>query len=316
MAEVNVFKKEREAPKRNPKLEDMKHTLRLFVKNKLAFTGFIIMLIYFFFAVLDAVYPQYLGVADANSMLAFLHGKPPSAIAPHAPSLSHGIYYLFGTTEYGIPILPILLAALKFDLSYTLLIVAFGAGVGMVIGTVSGYLGGLVDEVVMRITDVFFSIPQIVIALALVYTLGDNFIYIVVAFMIIWWPIYARLARSLALSTKQMRYVEAATASGSSRTRNIFVHVLPNVLSPLFIQISLDIGSIIQLFATLEYIGLNRGNPFLPEIGVILNMGFTYMTEGYWWTVVIPAIFLVIFTIAVSVMGDGLRDVLDPKLRR
>lgn len=316
MAEVNVFKKETEISKRNPKIEDFKHTLRLFFKNKLAFTGFVIMMIYFIIAIIDAVYPQYLGVPNGNSLLEFLYGAPATAVQPHPPTLSRGIMYIFGTTQYGVPLFPAVLAALKYDMAYTLAIVGVGMLAGMIIGTASGYLGGMIDEVVMRITDVFFSIPQIVLALALVYTLGDKFIYIVFSFMIIWWPIYARLSRSLALSTKQMRFVEAATASGSSKTRNIFVHVLPNVLSPLFIQLSLDIGIIINLFAGLEFLGLNRGNPFLPELGILINQGEQYIVQGYWWPTIIPSIILVIFTIAVSVMGDGLRDVLDPKLRR
>lgn len=316
MAEVNVFRKKVETEKRSPRIEDLKHTLRLFFKNKLAFSGFIIALIYFAIAILDAVYPQYLGVTNANTMLSFLYGQQPQLTPPTAPTFSHGVMYIFGTTQYGIPLLPAILASLKFDMAYSLAIVAVGMSVGMILGTASGYLGGMFDEVMMRITDVFFSIPQIVLALALVYTLGDNFIFIVISFMIIWWPIYARLSRSLALSTKEMRYVEAAIASGSSKVRNIFVHILPNVLSPIFVQISLDIGIIIQLFAGLEYIGLNRGNPYLPELGILINWGQQYIVYGAWWPTVIPSIVLVIFTIGVSVMGDGLRDVLDPKLRR
>lgn len=316
MAEVNVFKKNVEPQKRNPKLEDMKHTMKLFFKNKLAFSGFVVMMIYFFIALLDFVYPQYLGVTNANTMLSFLYGQQPQLVPPSPPTLSKGIMYIFGTTQYGIPVLPAMLAALKFDMAYSIAIVAIGVAIGMVIGTASGYLGGMVDEFMMRITDIFFSIPQIVLALAIIYTLGDNFIFIVVAFMIIWWPIYARLSRSLALSTKEMRYVEAATASGSSKFRNIFVHVFPNVLSPIFVQISLDIGIIVQLFASLEFIGLNRGNPYLPELGILINWGNQYIVYGAWWPIIIPSIFLVVFTIAVSVMGDGLRDVLDPKLRR
>ncbi len=316
MSEVNIYKKGIEAPKRNPKIEDFKHTLKLVTKNKLALSGLIIMAIYFGLALLDAIFPQYLGVSNTNSLLVFLHGRQPSLVEPIAPTLSRGWEYIFGTTQYGIPLFPAMLAALKFDMAYSLAIVGVGIAAGMIIGTASGYLGGMLDEVMMRVTDVFFSIPQIVIALALVYTLGFQFIYIVVSLMIIWWPIYARLSRSLALSTKEMRFVEAATASGSGKARNIFVHVFPNVLSPIFVQLSLDLGIIVQVFATLEFIGLNRGNPFLPELGQLINWGEQYFVYGAWWPVIIPSLFLVIFTVGVSVLGDGLRDVLDPKLRR
>ena len=168
MAEVNVFKKNVEPQKRNPKLEDMKHTMKLFFKNKLAFSGFVVMMIYFFIALLDFVYPQYLGVTNANTMLSFLYGQQPQLVPPSPPTLSKGIMYIFGTTQYGIPVLPAMLAALKFDMAYSIAIVAIGVAIGMVIGTASGYLGGMVDEFMMRITDIFFSIPQIVLALAII----------------------------------------------------------------------------------------------------------------------------------------------------
>ena len=98
--------------------------------------------------------------------------------------------------------------------------------------------------------------------------------------------------------------------------RNVFVHVLPNVLSPVFVQFSLDLGTIVQVFAALDFIGFNKGNPYLPELGNMLTWGETYLSYGAWWPIVIPGIFLLIFTVSVNLMGDGLRDVLDPKLRR
>jgi ABC-type dipeptide/oligopeptide/nickel transport systems, permease components len=126
------------------------------------------------------------------------------------------------------------------------------------------------------------------------------------------------LTRSITLSVKSQKFIEASTASGSSRVRNVVVHVIPNVLSPVFVQISLDIGNVILLFATLAFLPLTflNLNEFTPELGSMISSSETYMLGPGWFSAVIPAVFLLIFTISINLFGDGLRDVLDPKLRR
>jgi peptide/nickel transport system permease protein len=301
--------------KRHPKLEDYSHTLRLLVKNKLALVGMVITIIYFIIAMLDVVYPRYLGVSSTNSLLAF--GIPVS-VTPVGPSFSHGFAGLLGYTEmYSLqfPLLPISLAAIKFDMGYSLFIVMIGAGIGTLVGAIAGFKGGYIDEILMRVTDVFFSVPFLILALAFIFLLGRYIIMAVYALLIIWWPIYARLARGQALYIKSMKFVEAATASGASSARNIFSHVLPNVLSPIFVQISLDLGTIMQLFAVLFFLGV-ISDPYFPELGNIINQGQNWLGAGLWWPVIIPGIFILLFTISINLLGDGLRDVLDPKLRR
>ena len=186
---------------------------------------------------------------------------------------------------------------------------------GTILGSIAGFKGGYPDEVLMRITDVFYSIPFLILALAFIFLLGRYIEYAVYALIIIWWPIYARLARGQALYIKSMKFVEAATASGASTMRNVFSHVLPNVLSPVFVQISLDLGSIMQLFAVLFFLGV-ISDPYFPELGNIINQGQSWLAVGVWWPIVIPGIFILLFTVSVNLLGDGLRDVLDPKLRR
>ncbi len=303
--------------KRHPKLEDYSHTLRLLLKNRLAMVGTVIVFIYFIIAFLDIVYPSWLGVSDINSILSFKQPLSPTAV-PVAPTLSQGWWYFLGSTQYlalQYPIFPISLAAIKFDLGYSLFIVLVGAAVGTVVGGIAGYKGGLIDEVLMRITDVFFSVPFLILAFAFIFLLGRYIIEAVYALIIIWWPIYARLARGQALYIKSMKFVEAATASGASSARNIFSHVLPNVLSPVFVQISLDLGTIMQLFAVLFYLGI-ISDPYFPELGNIISQGQSWVTVGVWWPVLIPGLFILLFTISINLLGDGLRDVLDPKLRR
>ncbi len=304
-----------ETKKRHPKIEDYSHTFRLLLKNRVAMVGMIVTFIYFAIAFLDVVYPQYLGVSNINTLLSF---REPTAVTPLAPSLSNGWYNLLGNTEFfssQFPLLPICLASLKFDLGYSIFIVAIGATVGTILGSIAGFKGGYPDEVLMRITDVFYSIPFLILALAFIFLLGRYIEYAVYALIIIWWPIYARLARGQALYIKSMKFVEAATASGASTMRNVFSHVLPNVLSPVFVQISLDLGSIMQLFAVLFFLGV-ISDPYFPELGNIINQGQSWLAVGVWWPIVIPGIFILLFTVSVNLLGDGLRDVLDPKLRR
>ncbi len=300
--------------KHRPRVEDFKSTFKLFIKNRLAFVGFVIVLIYFTITILDYVYPSYLGVKDINTIASWVPQL--SSGVPSGPTLSHGWWYIFGETLYFAPIFPVMLAALKTDITYSILIVLTGALIGIILGTMSGYFGKLYDEVLMRVTDIFFSVPTLVLAIAVTVVLGKSLQNVVIALIIIWWPIYARLTRGVSLSIKSNKFIEAATAAGSSGLRNVFVHILPNVLSVVFVQFSLDLGSIIQLFAALDFIGFNEGSPLLPELGNMLTWGTSYLVSGIWWPIVIPGIFLLIFTVAINLMGDGLRDVLDPKLRR
>lgn len=300
--------------KRRPRFEDAEYTLKLLIKNRIAFVGLIIVLFYFGITILDYTYPKYLGVSNINTAASWLTSLRSGV--PAGPTLSRGWWYIFGETEYFIPIFPVMLAALKTDITYSVIVVLSGSMVGLLLGTLSGYFGKLFDEILMRVTDVFFSVPYLVLAIAVTAALGFSLNNVVIALIIIWWPIYARLTRGVALSIKSNKFIEAATASGSSGIRNVFVHVLPNVLSPVFVQFSLDLGTIVQVFAALDYIGFNKGSPLLPELGNMLTWGTTYLAAGIWWPIVIPGIFLLIFTVAVNLMGDGLRDVLDPKLRR
>lgn len=325
MAETLTVKGQK-TKRANPKIEDMKHTAKLFFKNKIAFVGMLITAVYFIIALVDVVYPQYLGVTGSISYLP--HYQVPYNL-PVAPTLSKGWWYWFGTTGstgYQLALLPTMLAALKIDLSFSIVIVFSGALIGVVLGTMAGYFGGLIDEILLRITDIFFSVPLLILAIAFTvsfYYIPDS---ILIALIIVWWPIYTRLARSLALSTKSQKYVEAATASGSSGIRNVFSHVLPNVLSPVFVQISLDLGTVVQLFASLVFLqvysaGLTQNT---VELGNLLVLGqdlFTSVAAGgqiqaIWWPLILPGIFLLIFTVAINLLGDGLRDVLDPRLRR
>lgn len=190
MGERNVSKTRRtvvrEEVRRHPVVEDFKSTMKLFVHNHLAFGGFLIVMAYFAIAILDAAYPQWLGIKNISSMLNFLPSGQYSLVLPTPPTNLHGWWYWFGTTAAQIPLLPSILAAFKIDMSYSVLIVLVGMAVGIVLGTISGYFGGLTDELLMRVTDIFLSLPSIVLAIAVVFVLGESLQNVVIALMIIW----------------------------------------------------------------------------------------------------------------------------------
>jgi len=135
------------------------------------------------------------------------------------------------------------------------------------------------------------------------------------ALIIIWWPLYARYGRSLTLTTKEATFIESARASGSGRLKIMFRHILPNVVPPVLVQISLDVGTVILIFSTLAFIGFLPSNALVPELGVIANIGLDLAPFGYWWTVIVPGAVITLFALAVNLMGDGLRDVIDPRRR-
>ncbi len=224
------------------------------------------------------------------------------------------------------------------SISMSLAIVAAGALSGLVLGAMAGYFGGWVDEVLMRITDVFLSIPSILLVIAVIIvgktiwnvTFVDTLVLIAAAFIIVWWPTYARIVRSQALVVREQRYVEAARASGAGHGRILRKHVVPNSVYPVFVQMSLDVGSIPLLLAAITFIGFVLfPYPLIPEWGSIAAAGAEPLTSIFtscgaaggscyvpWWQILFPGLAIFFLAISVNFFADGLRDALDPRLRR
>jgi peptide/nickel transport system permease protein len=293
-----------EAEVRARRWDNTKLSLSVFFANKAAVVGLVIVMIYAVIAVIDEVYPQLIGITSAGTLVPNFFNP-----APSPPSFAHP----FGTTYPGVDLLTSMIKAIRIDLFYSVLVVAIGAAVGSVIGVISATVGGLMDEIVMRITDIFFSIPYLVLALAVGFILGRNLMNMSLALAIVWWPLYARYTRSQTLSTKEFTFVEAAKASGVSRLKIMFKHILPNTLPPVFIQISLDLGSIMVIFSTLAFIGFIT-NASVPELGYLTSLGLGYVQTAP-WAVIFPGVAITLFALAVNLMGDGLRDVIDPRRR-
>jgi len=283
---------------------------RLFLRSPLAAVGFVILLAY----VADVIYAQFF---MANPDLLSTNFNAVTPIAPFWWPGGTAAGGWMGTSFPGIDLTSGILKAIRIDLMYSTLVVIVGALVGSLIGLYAGYRGGLFDEVLMRATDVTYSIPFLIFAIAVGFAFRQrNFLTVNIVLLVLWWPPYARLVRAQTLSVKEMKFVEAAKIAGASDARIMMRHVLPNTLAPVFVQVSLDLGVVTQVFAALDFIGFNAGNPFLPELGNLIQIGWYHGFQYYPWTVVMPAVILLVFTIAVNLVGDGLRDVMDPRLRR
>ncbi len=225
------------------------------------------------------------------------------------PSLAHP----FGTDQLGSDLFRQLVYATPIDMFVPLAIVAVALLVGALIGTFAALRGGFVDELLMRITDVFRAFPGLVLALAIAAALGASIQNAMYALMIVWWPAYARIARGEALALNTKEYVKFSKITGVSQRRIVFTHFFPNVTPILIAYATADIGTVLVLFSVLGYLGLGAQVP-IPEWGRIVFTGQDFIQHA-WWYPIFPAIMIFIVVMGFSLLGDGLRDLLDPRLK-
>jgi peptide/nickel transport system permease protein len=228
--------------------------------------------------------------------------KPPSAA------------HWFGTDEMGNDILSRVVMATRTSLWVGLTIVGIAAVVGVPLGIAAGYFGGLTRTLIMRVTDVFLSVPGLVLALAIVAALGPGILNGIVALSIVWWPGYVRLVEAKALALRSEPFVEAARAVGAGHARILALHILPNCTSPIIVKASMDMGLAILAAASLGFVGLGAKPP-APEWGAMISVARTYM-PNWWWYAVFPGVAIYLTVLGFNLFGDGLRDILDPKSNR
>ena len=183
--------------------------------------------------------------------------------------------------------------------------------IGIPLGIAAGYFGGWLDDVIMRLTDIVLAFPALLLALALAALLPPSLISVTIAITVTWWPWYTRLIRGQAASVAGRPYIESCRALGISRWRIIFRHILPNAITPLIVQISLDVGGVILTASALSFLGLGAQDP-TPDWGLMVAEGQTYFTTD-WWVVTFPGLAILVTAFAFNLLGDGLRDLLDPK---
>lgn len=225
------------------------------------------------------------------------------------PSREH----LFGTDTLGRDIFSRIIYGTRISLRIAVLTAVIAAGIGIPVGVISGYFRGRVDDIAMRVTDMFMAFPRLILAMAIAAALKPTLDNVVIAISLAAWPAYARLARSVTLGLREENFVEAARALGASPLRILARHILPGVTSPIVIQVSLDMGGIILTAAGLGFIGFGAQPP-TPEWGVMISEGRNYITTQ-WWVSTFPGIAIALTVLGFNLLGDGIRDILDPRLR-
>jgi len=288
-------------PALSSRAENRRRVLHYFLRNRLAVLGLAMVAVLLVIAVFGAAiapYPDHI----AGKVTAAMRLRPPSG------------QHWFGTNEMGQDVLSLVLAGTRISLLSGIAVVVFGALAGTLIGAVAGYLGGWADEIVMRLTDLMLALPSLILAMAVAAALGPGLGNMIFAIALSWWPGYARLVRGEVLAKKEEMYVLAARAIGAGGPRILLRHVLPNVMSPIVVKMSLDIGFAILTVASLGFIGIGVRPP-TPEWGILLSVARVNMPDS-WWTAIFPGLAIFAAVFAFNLLGDGLRDALDPQGRR
>ena len=223
------------------------------------------------------------------------------------PSAAHWL----GTDNFGRDVFARVIYGARTTLYIILLVTIIVAPLGLLIGTFSGYFGGIVDEILMRITDIFLAFPKLVLALAFVAALGPGIQNAIIAIAITSWPPYARIARAETLTVRRSDYISAVKLMGASPLRIIIRHVMPLCISSLIVRVTLDMAGIILTAAGLGFLGLGAQPP-LPEWGAMIASGRRFILDQ-WWVAAMPGIAILVVSLGFNLLGDGLRDALDPK---
>ena len=304
------------------RLADIKYTLYLLRKNKLVLAGSILSL---FFIILGFLAPVLV-----DPKLAYPKGYPGDMYpferkymwnANHPIQWGSGVslytgpeFFILGTDGWGRDLFKMIILAIPVDL-YNAAIITIGAALfGTFLGAIAGYSGGIIDEALLRITDIFFAFPSLLLALVFAAMFGRTIETLRLAIMLVWWPPYVRLMRGQVLSEKEKPYVEALRALGASPFRILFRHIIPNSIYPILVQATMDFGGVILTFSALMFLGFSP-SPALPELGNLAADGYGHIFDAP-WVLIFPGLTMLLISLSFNLIGDGLRDVLDPRLRR
>ena len=284
------------------------------LKNPLGLTGFLLILFWAIIAILSPVIappgPDHVGSPYTITRIGF-------SSLPKAPSSEA----IFGTTGGGYDIFYGLVWGARTAFYVGLGVVGTSAIIGTLIGGIAAFIGGIVDNIVMRITDMFMSFPFMIAVIVITVILGKGLDKVVIALILFGWRIYARVIRSAVLTVKARDYVLAAEGIGASKARVFFWHVMPNSIFPVFVYAALNVGRMVLLAAALSFIGIGA-EPGYADWGQMINFARSWLTGRpdspfyYWYTYTYPSVAIVTFVLGWTLLGDTLRDVLDPKMKR
>src|SRR3546814_421983 len=236
-------------------------------------------------------------------------------LPPGSTNFDGSMTYHLGTDQQGRDMLSVIVFGLRMSLGVGAMSTVIALSLGMSIGVLAAYFGGKVDAAIMRVVDLQLSFPSILVALILLAVLGKGVDKVIIALIIVQWAYYARTVRGTALVERRKEYIEAAACLALSHRRIVFRHLLPNCLPPLIVVATVQVAHAISLEATLSFLGV--GVPITePSLGLLIANGYDYMLSGKYWVSFFPGIALLIAIVAINLVGDQLRDVLNPRLRR
>ncbi len=294
-------------------MTDLKYILYRLRKSPLSIIGITIILIFIVIAILAPVLaPPPEGNIDSYQIPRYGYSptpKPPSS--EHPFGLTEGQYDIF----YG------LIWGTRSAFKVGLVVIGSVVVIGVVLGSLAGYFGGIVDEIIMRIADIFLAFPALILAMAITVALGPSLNSVMLALIIVSWPIYTRLIRGDILSVREEDYVESARGMGASHWRIITRHILPNSIYPTLVMASLDIGAVVLSAAALSFLGLGAPEGY-ADWGQMIQFARNWIVGpannplAYWYTVTIPGLFILFFVLGWNLLGDAFRDILDPKLSK
>lgn len=291
--------------------------VQFFARDKPGFVGLAIIGVFFAWALIEGIMQELAVVLHHPSYGWLLLPSDPfglygNLISASPPSLSRFPNLIFGTNIEGQSLFSRILYATPHDAVAPVIIVSSAILIGMFFGTFAGYVGGWVDEVIMRATDAFLSIPGLILAIVLAILLGSNFNSLLYALMIVWWPTYTRFFRAQALTLREKGYVESSKLSGASTLRIVLRHIVPNSIDPVIAYMTLDIGSIILVYASLAFLGIGVGFNY-PEWGADSSAGLQFFPADWWWAI-IPGAVIAIVVVAFTLAGDRLQDLISGRM--
>ncbi|OPY31976.1 MAG: D-ala-D-ala transporter subunit [Methanomassiliicoccales archaeon PtaU1.Bin124] len=308
-----------------PRVREFRVSMKLLSKSFLAMLGLIIVITMVIIALLAPLLapppPEWRDTSIVPKY--FNQGISPPGSTYFDPVHNRTVDFILGSGEDGSDIYYGVIWGAQTSIRLALVVVLSAVVMGIIVGAVAGYYGGKIDELMMRVTDVFLSIPGLVLAMAVIAVLKPTIDNIMISLVIVWWPSYARLIRGQVMTIKENTYVEAARAIGAKKNRILFRHIIPNAISPMLVSATMDIGSIVLTTAGLSYIGF--GPPGVAEWGRMANEGagyivgfISYQGVSYnpYWIIFFPGMMIFLFVMGFNLLGDGLRDILDPRLRR
>jgi peptide/nickel transport system permease protein len=275
--------------------------------------GIIIIIV---FAIL-AIFAPLIAPTPENQRDPYLIPRDGYSATPQPPSEEH----IWGTTEGQYDIFYGVMWGTRSAFRVGLVVVGIVLVIGIVLGSLAGYFGGIIDEIIMRITDIFLAFPALILAMAIVSSIGPSLRSVMIALIVVSWPSYARLIRGDILQVREEDYIEASRGLGASSARVIIRHALPNAIYPTLIMASLDIGAIVLAAAALSFLGLGAPEGY-ADWGQLTSFARNWIVGPpnnplkYWYAVTIPGLFILFFVLGWNLLGDAFRDIFDPRLAR